>query len=349
MNIILVRSRSLPTKFQVDNSVGNSAIYCYSFDCLYLAFHKHFKYNARRVNGTLTSNMHNLSSSYSPVHRVQSRIIKNKVITAPTYSFTQKTTTISYPWPPTVTGVERIALSAQGDLQRVLSAFFARPISIAVIFERTHWQQSPGTTPELLKHVSPEIVTAASPSTPIIQTRQVHLQCSGKVVCRATSTVYVTSPNTAHLFLVDKYAIGQTFRRLEKLPVFDLLSVGLGPYSQGERGTFHPSPGWSMSPDDPAGSRELWRRYKLTTPGFHCEIVEVFPDRDMFVHGEAWLDDRVAYATAGYNPPLMKSKFRLRTLWFADSAHASFLFAFGFFIILFYELSFFVMGSRSVL
>jgi len=37
------------------------------------------------------------------------------------------------------------------------------------------------------------------------------------------------------------------------------------------------------------GKRELRRTYTLETEGFLCEILEVFPDRDMFSRGEAWL------------------------------------------------------------
>jgi len=40
-----------------------------------------------------------------------------------------------------------------------------------------------------------------------------------------------------------------------------------------------------------AGKRVLWRRYTLSTEGFLCDIVEVFPDRDMFVQGEKWLSE----------------------------------------------------------
>jgi len=29
--------------------------------------------------------------------------------------------------------------------------------------------------------------------------------------------------------------------------------------------------------------------YVLETEGFYCEILEVFPDREMFARGEAWL------------------------------------------------------------
>ena len=70
------------------------------------------------------------------------------------------------------------------------------------------------------------------------------------------------------------------YRKLEKLPTFELLQVGIGAPSsrKGEALDNH-------------GGHELWRRYKLTVPEFECEILEVFPDRKMFSLGETWLLD----------------------------------------------------------
>jgi hypothetical protein len=120
---------------------------------------------------------------------------------------------------------------------------------------------------------------------PILQKRQVHLQCSGKVVCTATSQVRITSPECARLFLVEKYAIGQMFARMEKVPSFELLSVGLGPVVDEIPSEYTPLVG--KGPDE-----QLWRKYKLLIPDFECEILEVFPARDMFVDGTNWLDNK---------------------------------------------------------
>ena len=96
-----------------------------------------------------------------------------------------------------------------------------------------------------------------------------HLVCGPKVVCVATSSVTVTSPVTERLLLDEKFALGQIFRHLRADPEFLLLNVD----AQLVR-----------------GKRELRRTYLLETEGIRCEILEVFPDRDMFVMGEAWLD-----------------------------------------------------------
>ena len=165
-------------------------------------------------------------------------------------------------------------LSAHGDLQRLLrlifvflhiclpfsnisfSAFFSHSINIKTIYAHT----SPRTH-------------AASPEEPITQRREVHLLCNDKTACIATSTVTITTPQVERLFLDEKFAIGQMFRRMQTPPQFALLECG----SKFE-----------------AGKRVLWRRYTLSTEGFLCDIVEVFPDRDMFVQGEKWLSQEPA-------------------------------------------------------
>lgn len=72
------------------------------------------------------------------------------------------------------------------------------------------------------------------------------------------------------------------FRRLEKVPAFELLAVGLGPVETEEK----------LTTGSSATSDQLWRKYTLSIPHFECEILEVFPDRQMFVKGEKWLDNQ---------------------------------------------------------
>ncbi|KAI6009853.1 hypothetical protein EDC04DRAFT_845138 [Pisolithus marmoratus] len=153
--------------------------------------------------------------------------------------------------PYDTTGIERIMLAAQGDLQRLLSTYFARPIFVEPV--------NVDTSPRL---------RSASPDYPITQSRRVHLVCAGKVTCIATSTVTLTSPVAERLLLDEKFPIGQTIRKLGQCPRFSLLNAET--LTVGTK-------------------RELRRTYTLETEGFSAEILEVFPDRDMFVRGEAWL------------------------------------------------------------
>jgi hypothetical protein len=245
-------------------------------------------------------------------------------------SYNAKTTSISYPWPTEVNGLERIALSAQGDLQRVLSAFFARPIVIALVYSHTVCQASSKSAAELITNPTPSIIASASPSSPIVQTRQVHLQCAGKIVCTATSTVRVTSPECAYLFLQEKYAIGQMFRRLEKVPAFELLEVGLGPVDDNDK-----DPG-ALSTTKDKKSIQLWRKYTLTIPDFECEILEVFPSREMFLKGDSWLTGEYAKAetSSEANSTLKSVDAGLR---FQQGIKA--VFGVGFFLLLGFEIA----------
>ncbi|KAI9452495.1 hypothetical protein BJY52DRAFT_911045 [Lactarius psammicola] len=168
-------------------------------------------------------------------------------------SFKANTTSVEFPWPVGLTGLERIMLSARGELQRLLSAFFSRTINIKSIYE----------------HTSPRTHTA-SPEEPITQRREVHLLCGDKIVCIATSHVTITAPHCERLFLDEKFAIGQMFRKMQTPPQFALLDCGV------------------RVEDD---KDTLWRRYTLSTEGFVCDIVEVFPDRDVFKLCEQWLDE----------------------------------------------------------
>ncbi|KAK0457853.1 uncharacterized protein EV420DRAFT_1309588 [Desarmillaria tabescens] len=200
----------------------------------------------------------------------------------PFYTFNSSGTSINYAWPEGLTGIERIALASQGDLQRVLSAFFARPIQIDPVYSHTQLALSSDLPKVTLELPNSKVIDSASPESPITQTRKVFLQCAGKTVCTATSTIRMTSPRAANLVLVDKYPIGQTFRMLGQQPAFELLGVEFGrpPKSTDKEGY-----------DDDVEEEQLWRRYRLSVEGFEAEILEVFPSRDMFSRGTDWLYD----------------------------------------------------------
>ncbi|PIL23728.1 hypothetical protein GSI_13478 [Ganoderma sinense ZZ0214-1] len=131
------------------------------------------------------------------------------------------------------------------------SAFLAQPITIDCIYSRTGPRE-----------------TGASATNPIKQARQVHLKCGSRILCIATSSVTVTSPECERLLLDEKFALGQIFRQLRVYPEFSLLDVGAQVVD---------------------GKRELQRTYLLETEGIMCQILEVFPDRDLFDIGAAWL------------------------------------------------------------
>jgi hypothetical protein len=226
---------------------------------------------------------------------------------------------------------------AVANYPHIHSAFFARPIVIALVYSQTLHQTSPASALVPLTLPNPTVVASASPETPIVQTRQVHLQCSGKIVCTATSRVRITSSECARLFLEEKYAIGQMFRRLEKVPAFELLSVGSGPVDELERNS-KPSRGSDDKKDE-----ELWRKYKLFIPDFECEIIEVFPSREMFTAGESWLLDETTIPTKG-TTGFQNGDIKLanRSLWLLQSGN--WLFGVGILLMIAFEAALFANG-----
>jgi hypothetical protein len=87
------------------------------------------------------------------------------------------------------------------------------------------------------------------------------------------------------LLLDEGFAIGQLFRHLQRPPNFTLLEASTRASA--------------------TGKRELQRTYLLETEGIRCEIIEVFPDRDMFDQGTAWLTQTEAqYPDAVSQPAL---------------------------------------------
>jgi hypothetical protein len=82
--------------------------------------------------------------------------------------------------------------------------------------------------------------------------------------------VTITAPLPERLFLDEKFAIGQMFRKMQTPPQFALLDCGVKVEE---------------------GKDSLWRRYTLSTEGFVCDITEVFPDRDMFKLCEGWFEE----------------------------------------------------------
>lgn len=160
------------------------------------------------------------------------------------------------------------------------SAFFARPIVLALIYSHT-FRRGPDDTLVPLPLPNPSAISLASAEFPIVQNRQVHLQCGGKLVCTATSTVKISSPRCAQLMLEEKYGIGQLFSKIGATPSFELLGVGIG--GQADMTSVEKGLG---------GGPQLWRKYRLSVSEIDCEILEVFASRDMFVRGESWLEEQ---------------------------------------------------------
>ncbi|KAJ9057649.1 hypothetical protein DSO57_1020521 [Entomophthora muscae] len=101
--------------------------------------------------------------------------------------------------------LERILLSANGSLQRVLSAYFNKPIKIVIV-------------KNVLRGVSGHV--------PATYDREVHIFCEAKMVCKATSVIEVSEPRFIKMLEDDSVGVGQLFRYISVLPEFKLLEFG---------------------------------------------------------------------------------------------------------------------------
>eukprot|EP01126_Amoeba_proteus_P031760 TRINITY_DN3108_c0_g1_i18.p1 TRINITY_DN3108_c0_g1~~TRINITY_DN3108_c0_g1_i18.p1 ORF type:complete len:135 (+),score=19.13 TRINITY_DN3108_c0_g1_i18:199-603(+) len=91
-------------------------------------------------------------------------------------------------------GLERVILTSDGNLQRTLSAYYNSTVRLEILkFEKC------GTN---------------------AFTREIILSCLGKVFCNARSHLSVTDPEVLDLLVEKKYGFGQLFAYLGRIPVF---------------------------------------------------------------------------------------------------------------------------------
>jgi hypothetical protein len=99
--------------------------------------------------------------------------------------------------------LDRMALTANGNLQRLVSSYYDAPVSVVV--DSCELQSS-----------------SRNKSTPKTWNRIVHLQVHGQTFCVATSEITVYDPLCEELVESGQVGLGQLFRYLDLLPTFEL-------------------------------------------------------------------------------------------------------------------------------
>ncbi|KAI9189283.1 hypothetical protein H9P43_000714 [Blastocladiella emersonii ATCC 22665] len=150
-----------------------------------------------------------------------------------------------------LTPLERVIMSSNGSLQRVLSAFYNAPIDVKLV-KNVAVPQAPSPTPDA--PVSAGTDEAAAQASRWQVDREIHLLCQGEVLCVAKSSLVITSPDYYDLLITRGVGLGQFFRHVGVLPAFELLEV--------------------RKPEAPA---DMFRLYTLSCPGVVCTIGETFP------------------------------------------------------------------------
>ncbi|KAJ1678879.1 hypothetical protein EV182_003167 [Spiromyces aspiralis] len=138
--------------------------------------------------------------------------------------------------------IQRIIITASGDLQRILSALYNHRIHVDIIYNEVVPSGTGSSTNN-----------AAAADTSLSIDRQVNLICNSKIVCRATSAIKLISDRAKKLLLLQKVAIGQLFMQLGVNPEFNLLDLG---FNQ---------------------DTSFYRLYSLSSSDVVCEIKEEFP------------------------------------------------------------------------
>ncbi|KAJ2398667.1 hypothetical protein GGI23_003108 [Coemansia sp. RSA 2559] len=134
--------------------------------------------------------------------------------------------------------VQRIMLMANGNLQRVLSAYYNLPVSVEVLLNEPEGSWRPDDS-----------------KLPIRYYRDINLICNRTIVCSAQSTVDLLTTKAADLVVSKGVGIGQLFRYMNVLPTFSLLEA-------------------QLSDSDTSFSRV----YELRSADVVCTITERFPD-----------------------------------------------------------------------
>ena len=104
--------------------------------------------------------------------------------------------------------LERVLLTANGNLQRIVSSFYDADVSVAVIH----------CTERSLQRGERDVVAAFD--------REAHLSVHGSVFCVAKSDVWLHTPESVAMVSSGEIGIGQLYRQGNILPRFTLLDAG---------------------------------------------------------------------------------------------------------------------------
>ncbi|KAF9946024.1 hypothetical protein BGZ72_000755 [Mortierella alpina] len=111
--------------------------------------------------------------------------------------------------PDGFSGSERILLTANGNLQRLISAYFNKTVTVTIL-ENTQVPLTPDDDPAVIARFQ----------------REVNLLCNNKIVCNAKSRVLIKDQKVYDLVVKNGVGIGQIFRYLDRLPSFELHGLG---------------------------------------------------------------------------------------------------------------------------
>ncbi|KAL7481223.1 hypothetical protein ACHAW6_006897 [Cyclotella cf. meneghiniana] len=178
--------------------------------------------------------------------------------------------------------MERIALTANGNLQRIFSSYYDAPVHVHVISctRRDTFLENTSRSRPRYSNLSLERFSFRIQTDGAVWDRVVHLRVHDKTICKATSVIHVRSPQCIELIDDGTVGLGQLFRYLNKLPHFSLLDAG--------------RTADSIQCEFKGG---IWRTYELQCEEVTCLIHEEF-------HHDAWNVSPIAPYDDPFKPML---------------------------------------------
>lgn len=193
--------------------------------------------------------------------------------------------------------LDRMALTANGNLQRLICSYYDSPVSVTVDRQyrerdlRVEEEDSqrptkePSDTP--LNGERGRGAAAAYSDSPTSSShvwhRVVHLSVFDRTFCTATSVITVHDPTCQVLVESGQVGLGQLFRYLDLLPEFTLIDAGSMDGHVASLGTTrqqgNPNDGTEPLQTHPAregGGGNFWREYRLDCNELSCYIREEF-------------------------------------------------------------------------
>jgi hypothetical protein len=160
--------------------------------------------------------------------------------------------------------MDRILLTANGNVQRLVSSYYDAPVRVVVKrFCKTTQHGTTATNDTSVPNVA---------NTTFLE-RLVELQVYNRTFCVAWSILQVLDENCLRLIESGHVGLGQLFQFYNVLPEFTLLNAGTGPMSL--NGCIADQMNHSESVSD-TSLDGLWRSYRLDCQYISCQIQEHF-------------------------------------------------------------------------
>lgn len=183
--------------------------------------------------------------------------------------------------------MERIALTSNGNLQRIFSSYYDAPVHVHIDFCERRPNDNDNTNGDDVeadysnnKNKNLDVKPYHNDNNnEAIWDRIVHIHIHGTTICKATSIISVKDPECIRLIENGTIGLGQLFRYLNRLPTFSLVDAGRT--TSTTTVVSSSSSAVNNNKDTSLFDGGIWRTYELKCDEMTCLIHEEF-------HKDAW-------------------------------------------------------------